>query len=458
MASSSQRAELRKALAEARNDAKKAGGKPTVQIKAEAPAKPSSSGTKNSQKYTDIDNITVSTSKTVGIWSDSKFNDIHVFDIDILKVDDAVLYGKAMVRAIETGNVTADTLMMMLHLAVSLKSTSDVKVPLLKKPLGFKEYSNYKKITDIETADEEDEIDDETMAAIAAAAGGSKKKKGKRNAAAEKLQLNIAAAKEKQVIKEDGEDDKESQAAVYAYVAAYLMRMQCRQSTTIAETFERFKTRFSGFYDVGKETIADFSPDAESLETIREVLARRPEITNTWVAWVAYNENEHILHKQDRGLLEYLAIQVFAYQGMHVVVQILSIHQISHVPLGMLLREMDCQITRTAVSEVYRIMRDYQPNDKHPTRKTYFRYARVWDDGYFSKVQSKQCSQLLYLAAKVVKELSPNTTSDPTKIYAVANMGESMRQKLDAVAQKLLDLIMTSLEDDEESGSIWKTK
>ncbi|UTQ50527.1 MAG: nucleocapsid [Pastinaca cytorhabdovirus 1] len=399
-------------------------------------------------KYSDVDEIELTVSRMVDTWKDSDFNTLKIYEIQQLTDDELNLFGRAVVNAINSDEITSDIVFMMLYMAISLRSTADIAENLLvdinPHMTNMIQHSRPEPTVDVDILEDEDA---EELAKL------QRKLREKRNA--EQKVNDALASTSRPVRNDDPVTNKTSSASCYAYMSAFLLRLYSRDPESLVSKFETAKMRFAGFYDDGKDVLDELRPNVEAFKMIRDILARKPEIISTWVAWVAYSENEKTLVKQDRGLLEYLALQVFAYQGMHAVVQILAIHQISKYPMGSLLREMDSRMTRSAVKEVHLIIRDFHRNARHPNRKTYFRYARVWDEGYFSKVQSKNCAQLLYLAAKTVKELSPNSNSDPTQIYAVKNMSDTMKAQLDAVSNKLLMLILSSV-DDEETGQIWK--
>ncbi|DBA37238.1 TPA_asm: N [Zea alphacytorhabdovirus 1] len=417
-------------------------------------------------KYQDINHVTISVARSASVWSDDQFKSIKIFDVEQLNADDSVLFGQALTKAIESGDITSDIIFMMLHLAVSCRSTLDIDDYLLTKPPGMVNSISHAKPAveeseSFQQADDVDNIDTIFAAAGAAPASGepktSKKKRKKNTKFRTYVEKNAAEARSSGTSQGTSLADKKYMAAAYSYIAAYLMRLQCRMpDERMIESIEKARTRYSGFYDSGRTVLDNMDFSVESLKEIRDVIARKPEVTSTWVAWVAYNENETELVKQDFGLMEYLATQVFAYQGMHVVTQTLAIHQMTAVPIGYLLREMDCQMTRAAVTEIYNIVKHYHKNDEHPDRKTYYRYSRVWNEGYFSKVQSKSCAQLLYLAAKIVKDIGNNTNSDPTKIFAIKDLSESAKERLNQVANNIIRYIWAQADDDEEAGNAWK--
>ncbi|WNK12384.1 MAG: N protein [Coriander cytorhabdovirus 1] len=437
----------------------------SVQNSSQQPKNHEKKPTSKNSKYQDINHISLSVNRSASEWRDEDFNTLRIFNISQLTVDESVLFGRAVYNALEIEEIDASTVSMMLYLAVSCRSTMDVDKYLLNPPSDMTQMINYSKPT-VSSVEETTEDEDTTVIDnLFGSASGNKNinnqrpnsRKGANKSASSKMQATVSAARGESSRHVLDTSDKKFMAAAYSYICAYLLRLQCRQpDQRMIEALAKAAQRYTGFYDEGKNVAEGLVVTPEALKSIREVLARKPEITSTWVAWVAYNENESVLSKQDSGLIEYLATQVFAYQGMHVVTQTLAIHQLSAVPLGMLLREMDCQMTRAAVGEIYKIVKDYHRNDKYPNRKTYYRYARVWNEGYFSKVQSKACAQLLYLAAKIVKELDSKNTSDPTQIFAVKDMAGATKERLDKVAANIIRFIWSQADEDEEAGDAWK--
>ncbi|UTQ50590.1 MAG: nucleocapsid [Cirsium cytorhabdovirus 1] len=160
--------------------------------------------------------------------------------------------------------------------------------------------------------------------------------------------------------------------------------------------------------------------------------------------------------KQSRGMLEYLGLQVFSYQGMHALTQVLALHQLSKIPLRDLLMELDSPLTRDGLKEIANIIRNHERTNRAPDRTTYFRYARVWDTKYFAQLQSKTCIPLLYVAAVAVRDASPNASSDPTQIYALQNIGATMKQALDRVAAEITKFVVEKSYSDARSGKAWE--
>ncbi|UTN00441.1 putative nucleocapsid [Hyptis latent virus] len=412
--------------------------------------------------FSDINKETISMSKSVSVWKDSEFESLNIYKIEPLNTDECVLQGAQLFSDINSDQITADTLLKLLSLAVSIRSTGNIKEHLMKSPMEVvksdRVYTRPEAEAVIEPTVVNDEEQQEVLELFADQASQPKSKKQQKRAkkvSAKLMEINQGASTSATIVGKIA--NKEYQAAAYAYMAAYLMRLQCRQSDKVMSGLEVPKNRFSGFYDAGASTLDTLVPGEKSFENLRTILGRKPEVTSTWVAWVAYNENERkSMLKQDLGLLEYLAIQVFAYQGMHVVTQVFAIHQIAKCGLGDLLQQLNSKWTTTAVNVIYNIIKNYQRTDKHPERKTYWRYARVWNDGYFSQIQSKSCSQLLYLAAKTVKTMSNDEKSDPTQIFAIKDMATKMKERLDLISDKLVDMLMAVDDNDETTGDIWK--
>ncbi|DBA37169.1 TPA_asm: N [Primula alphacytorhabdovirus 2] len=400
------------------------------------------------QKYSDADDITVSAGRRVTVWEADTERTVRIYDVTPLTDTDCQRYGSYMVDCLRNGtHIDANLAMIMLNLAVSMRDPDNIGSNMLTKPHNNPGRNIAFQIPALEEADRTVPANQADLLALLQAA----------NAAATLEQRADAAAGANAPPEDDqAEFSAQVQSSAYSYLAGFLLRLQCRQVDNVHGNISKAAERFRGWYDEGAALIAGVGVSKETLETLKGLLARKPELVGTWVMWLATTENEATLNQQPRGLLEYIGLQIYAYQGLHVVSQILTIKQISKAPMGLILRELDCPITRDGVREVYNIIMNYEVTDAAPTRKTYFRYARVWGEGYFLKIRSAACAPLLYTAAKVVKEISTNTRSDPTNIYAVQSIGDSLKAKLNKAAGKLTDMLLSSVTVDAESGSSWE--
>ncbi|DBA37096.1 TPA_asm: N [Pelargonium alphacytorhabdovirus 1] len=399
-----------------------------------------------SQKYAEADNITVSMGRRVTVWEEHSERSIRIYDVSIMSDTDCMKYGTYMMDCLKTGTrVNADLVSVMLNLAVSLRSPDDVSTAMLQKPHNNAERNIAFVRPELAEVDRTVPTDQTALLAQLKAMSSAQNVE----------QSADATVGEVEVEGEQEEFSAPVQASVYTYLAGFLLRLQCRQVDNVHGNLGKAAERFRGWYDEGAAVITDLGISKETLETLKGLLARKPEIVGTWVMWLATTENEVVLNQQPRGLLEYIGLQIYAYQGLHVVSQILTIKQISKAPMGLILRELDCPITRDGVREVYNIIMNYEVTDAAPNRKTYFRYARVWGEGYFLKIRSAACAPLLYTAAKVVKEISTNAKSDPTNIYAVQNIGDALKAKLNKAAGNLVDMLLSSVTVDAESGQSW---
>ncbi|DAF42339.1 TPA_asm: N [Nymphaea alba virus 1] len=404
---------------------------------------------KRETKYADVGAITVSIAHKVMVWDDKHLESIRIYDIAPLPAVEAVRYGKYMMNCLETGmGLDSRLLSIILMLAVSLRDPDELRQYLMKIP-SVKGNRNARplEIPPVEEVDED--LDDESKALMEAI----KKKSNKGKDKSALSDLSKEGETSEPVAEMEG--DLTEHASAYSFLAAYLLRLSSRTVDNVFTNLAKAAVRYKGWYERGQIVLEELKVEKTRLEALREVMARRPDVANTWVYWLAKSENDPSLGRQQKGLLDYLGIQIFAYQGMHAVTQIIALQQTCKVPMDVVLRELDSPITRAGVMEVYNIIKNYEKTDIHPNRTTYFRYARVWDTGYFLNVQSKNCAPLVYLAAKTLKAVSSNSLSDPTQIFAVQNIGSAMKERLDRVSDKFSHMLLASATTDDSSGTIW---
>ncbi|WOZ13917.1 nucleocapsid protein [Chelidonium yellow mottle associated virus] len=400
-------------------------------------------------KYSGADDLGISTGRPVSVWTSGNETRIRIYDVKTLDATEACKYGGYMMDRLSTGrDIDADLAKIMLSLAVSMKNPDDLRTFLLSAPKRDKQYlmeHKLKAVTVTNDGGAEDPSEAEALARLAAVN------------ASDEVQEQVNNAQNGTPHKDERDFNEDVKASFFSFVAGYMLRIQTRQVDNVYANYSKSRERFAGWYDEGAIMFEDWDVQKDSITKLKAVMTRKPEITGTWVMWLANTENEVELNKQPRGLLEYIGLQIFAYQGLHIMNQLLHLKALSKAPMGMLLRQLDCPVTRDGVREVYNIIMNLEVTTKAPNRKTYFRYARVWNDGYFTQIRSQTCAPLLYTVAKVVKEIDTDSKSDPTQIYAIQNIGAALKVRLDEAATKLTEMLITQTTQDIESGDIWQS-
>lgn len=411
--------------------------------------------------YDCVNSVTVNTKGVSKVWSDNALRDITVYDVKKIRHGEIIAFGRSLVRQLTTTDITAVTADTCLVLAVSLvKPNSPLRESLLNnipedigRKIPFTMPNPASPASRIEVAaatvqrlkQQMEKTDQSARNALASALETSEKRLN---------DLTIGKSTEGE---EAASETSHHEAQAYCYLAACLLKLYGKTEESFLTAWQSYKDRYASWHDDRSEMLSSLSITAEKLKTLRSVLGRRPDICSTWILWVAYNENENTtLLKTERGLLQYLACQMFSYTGMHAYNLMVQIHMTSQISIGRLLRELDCPATRTSVLAMRDIVRDFEVTGVNPNRKTYFRYARVWDSGFFDRLQTSNCKMLTYVTAKTCKMLSnQGEAANPTNIYAIKDLDSAMTEKLDTVANNLFNLIMRETTKDEESGSVW---
>ncbi|QGN65755.1 putative N protein [Cytorhabdovirus fragariae] len=397
--------------------------------------------------YDDLVDVSVLPGGSMSIWKDADIPTIRRYTTTTMDITLAVQHGDYVIGCLTDGaGIDSSLVVSMLNLALNLRDPDNPDRKLLKEVATDRASLIRMELPTITAVNN---IMDETERRLIR----------NLNQQGDNAQGFEQAAEEDVLEEEAGEEEDRGSAvmrsAAYSYICAYLMRLQCRNAKNVHDGLKRAAERFRAWYDDKHGILDDLSFSVDSLNKLKDAISRKPELTTTWVLHLAVTENEKQLLQQPKGMLEYLGLQVFSYQGMHALTQVLAIHQISKIPLKDLLKEMDSPLTRDGLREIANILRNYEQTTRHPDRKTYFRYARVWSPKYFAQLQSKICVPLLYVAAVTVRDISPNSIADPTQIYALQNIGASMKEVLNRVAARLVAFVMERTLSDDKSGSIW---
>ncbi|DAC81993.1 nucleocapsid [Trichosanthes associated rhabdovirus 1] len=409
----------------------------------------------NAKLFTKVHNMTTPGKTIPKVWSDNELSKIPIYSLTQLSVSEAVLLGNHMMTMLVGNKSNKDLIDIILFLAVSLRDPNDTSKLLLTPPadgFGLKTTIGKPSVSAVDKKTTDDDADQQQGSSVAAS-----------------LKERLAARKGQKMVNEiitkttAGSSNapiegisSENQAAVYSFLAAFLLRAHSRQPESLIDALPKMVERCASWYEGAEIVIGNLTVEKTLIESMKNLLARREEVMSTWVMWVSYNENEVILNKNNYGMLSYLAGQIYQYTGLHAVVQVLAIQQVTQVPMDQLLGELNHRSTRQPLLALYDMLQHHEIVKEKPGRKTYFRYARIWDSGYFHELQSKQCPDLVYLAAKILKEVSPTgARSDPTKIYAIQDLGETKKEFLDRVATNISRWLVEADDDTGDSGASW---
>nr|QSX72141.1 N protein [Tomato yellow mottle-associated virus] len=393
--------------------------------------------------YDDLASITVAPGGSNVAWNDEDVSSIRRYSLAVMDSPTMVLHGGYVFESLNNNTrVDTNVLMSTVHLAANLRDPDNITQCLLMTPPHSRPAIIQTTLPTIRAIQEDiTEEERNTLALLNVDVNIENQDNGNQNRQEENAQVDQGSV--------------DMKAAAYAYVCAFLMRLQCRSAQNVSGGLRRAIDRFKTWYDGNTDIFDDISFSIDALNQLKEAISRKPEITSTWVLYLAVTENEKTLLKQSKGMIEYLGLQVFSYQGMHALTQVLALHQMSKVPLRDLMMELDSPLTRDGLREISNILKNHERTNRAPERKTYFRYSRVWDTKYFAQLQSKTCVPLLYVAAVAVRDISANTTSDPTQIYALQNIGSAMKASLDRVAAALTNYLVDKSYRDAKSGSVW---
>ncbi|UQU68812.1 nucleocapsid [Alphacytorhabdovirus sambuci] len=410
----------------------------------------------NAGLFSKVRNMTTPGKAIPKVWSNDELSKIPIYSLRALDTTEAVLLGNQMMGMLLGNTASRDLIDILLFLAVSLRDPNNTANLLLTAPTeGFGLKTVLGKPTVTGQASEPAGEPPTESSVKAPAPGSFAARLAARSQQKDATKIVSSATAGVQPIRTAGISG-DNQAAIYSFVAAFILRAHSRQPDSLIESLPRMIERCASWYDGAEIMLEHLVIDRIMVDSLKNLLARREEVMSTWVMWVAYNENEVNMNKNNMGMMSYLAGQIYQYTGLHAVVQILAIQQVTQAPMDELLGELNHRSTRQPLLALYDMLQHHELVKEKPGRKTYFRYARIWDSGYFHELQSKQCPDLVYVAAKILKEVSPTgARSDPTKIYAIQDIGDTKREFLDRVANNIAQWLVKADDDTGDSGASW---
>jgi hypothetical protein len=218
------------------------------------------------------------------------------------------------------------------------------------------------------------------------------------------------------------------------FVAAYSLRLLVKNPQNALRSWENMKQRYSGFYIGERPVDMNVSLSAWTNLKTRLTAGYSETIQTTWIKLVAQAENKLTPVDPDTRLLTYLATFVFSYTGMHAYKLFLDLLKAdSKLSEEFLLNAMRRPETAKALSTIAEIRRDHESRGSN-----YFKYARLIGPQFFMPLQTKQCTDFVYLEVCLLKKFPTfNENQDPGSIVGLDRIATQQRMFLSRFADAI---------------------
>nr|DBA36896.1 TPA_asm: N [Heliosperma gammacytorhabdovirus 1] len=253
------------------------------------------------------------------------------------------------------------------------------------------------------------------------------------NAQAVVVVANVPATR----VLREGADSEVQKRSSYSFIAAFLMRLVVKSAENVAQGVPNMKVRYETFYGPAS-TASSFAITLQQAATLKEALLSQTLIGQTFTHAIANTHQNHMaeLTSHESGVLSYLGYLPLSYTGMHAYNLIMEIKYSTHIGLDKVLALFYCDITAPAITKIADIVNNYERTEEFPDRDVTFRYCTLWGPQYFSSLRSKNSVHLVYTAACAWSTIkSGGSSADPESIAAINSLSQTMKRTLKRAGQ-----------------------
>nr|DBA36787.1 TPA_asm: N [Sesamum betacytorhabdovirus 1_Ses] len=224
------------------------------------------------------------------------------------------------------------------------------------------------------------------------------------------------------------------------FCAAFCIRALVKKSSSVKTSWENLGARYRTFY--GRTMHPTFSKPAEEskIDDLKEKLNADPMIATTWI--LAFNKIETSANQKTNRfkMIRYLCILPLAYSGMHAIKLFLEVREKLSCKYYWLEEKLYCPFTGKAILQINEIFQNWYPTDDDTKQTQYFKYARLFDSGFYQSLQTRKALSLIYVLVQIMKESGDITPgSDPSQIHDLDQVKGRRKDFLDNLATGILN-------------------
>lgn len=231
-------------------------------------------------------------------------------------------------------------------------------------------------------------------------------------------------------------------ARAMTYTCASLLRLITKPPGTFERAWPAVRKGFHKFYEV-TFPYTWLHPSHEALVFIHRKFANEWSIYRRSITGFLYT---HMDTEADVEMRQFLYEQHLSCAGMHAYKLFVGICDWLEVANGVLHDLLMHRWTEWGLKELALILKDFEGEgvDESRSRGTW-KYARLFDDQYFKRLQTKHCNQLVYILAHLSKlaGIPEGMGGDVLQIVELKNIAECHKKSLSAVASRAYEVLLS---------------
>ncbi|CEK42598.1 polyprotein [Black grass varicosavirus-like virus] len=227
------------------------------------------------------------------------------------------------------------------------------------------------------------------------------------------------------------------------YIAASTLRLFTKSAENYVRAFEQIKAKYYRFYK-DEFPLTYLTPDRRCIEGLKEIYTNKEVYRNALLPFL-YSFSELT---DPKGMCRLLYEQHLALTGMHAVSLFVKVCLGSHCLPEELSSGLWHRTTRDALREIKDILVSHFLGGIDGQEKGTWMYARLLNDAYFSRIQTKNCKNLVCALAYMASLIG---IAGNQNIMGIVHL-ERMTDEAKAIPIKWATRLVLILSENEEAA------
>ncbi|DAF42346.1 TPA_asm: N [Tagetes erecta virus 1] len=223
------------------------------------------------------------------------------------------------------------------------------------------------------------------------------------------------------------------------FICAFLFKGLSKAAKNLQNSWVHKSQRFQNFYPGVERPDEWKTPEIPWLEEIRKQFNQDRKALLTALRMINTLEIRLIKEQTaDLGLIRYLWCVPLSYTGMHAYKLFCTSREYLKKDVNWLLSQLTHPIFNDSLDEIFDLHQHYEDDGTEGFNPA-FRYARIFGSQYFTAIQTKQCTALVYCLGQIIKWFEgENSTFDPENIANVDKLSENLKFRMKLIVENII--------------------
>nr|DAZ90677.1 TPA_asm: nucleocapsid protein [Brassica virus 1_Nap] len=240
-------------------------------------------------------------------------------------------------------------------------------------------------------------------------------------------------------VKEEMIDETQTMRDCYCFLAGTYMRLFTKSADNYVNIENRLIERFEHFY-MTNFPFEDFHPNLESAKAIKSILELSTIMTNTFYALLYAGESTEI----GKNIKSYLYVTHISFTGLHPLVLFMKCMAAFKLGSGKLAGSIHTNAYEAELREICFFIEKFVDSEDDEMQFKMWRFARIFDDTFFSTLQTRHCKRLTLALSYLLKLVAPDENQNVLKIAQIVHVSHFERVLAETFAQRAYQIIVES--------------